>query len=186
MHLDLNCFINCIKKLFSSKASVALLLLLLCVISALPAIWCNMQCKHKPCTQKCCTTSLKLKSRGWIWSWILVFGFLLLFSSIWGAPSLNQYASLSANACLFQHLWSPLFSLKHTKAGEDADEKWCLTNILLRRHLILITQPKTPGATEVCFKAESHIGISSTLFTLACRANSLGISVYISVCVSCS
>lgn len=76
---------------------------------------------------------------------------------------------------VFQHLVVlPLFPPMQTpQTEEDRDVKWCLTNILL----ILISRPRAPGTTEVHFKAEPHIGISGTLFALACRANSLGISV---------
>lgn len=52
----------------------------------------------------------------------------------------------------------------------------------LRRHLILAVWPQAHGATLVHFKARKlHIEIFSTYFILACRPNSLGISVYISV-----
>lgn len=167
--------------MFSSKASVALLVPLLCVISAFPAMWWHINASGSRVLRNIAWPAWSLGSEA---GCDRAFWFYILFSSNQNAPFLDQCVFFfSTCVYLFQHLWSPLFSCKHTKAGEDGDVKLCLTNILLRRHLILISRPQAPGATWVRFKADSHIGIFSTLFSLACRANSLGISVYIWVWV---
>lgn len=90
----------------------------------------------------------------------------------------------SANACLFQLLWSPLLliqthhSWRRRRCKNDVWQTFFSGGIS-----ILISWPQAPGAAEVYFKAKPCIGIFSTPFTLACRANSLGINVYICVCV---
>lgn len=92
--------------------------------------------------------------------WSVSRGFL---GSNPNAASLNVF--LSTDVCLRQHLCAPSFPhSKHSKAGADGDFKGCLTNILLARHLILISRPQAPGAKEVSFKAEHRIGIFSTPF----------------------
>lgn len=138
-----------------------------------------MQCKLKLCTQKYCIGSQKLRPRSWMWLCILIFQ-----NTTSSKPACVFFGCffLSVYICLFHQLQLH-FSCKHTRAREDGDVKLCLTNILLRRHLILISRPRVPGATEVYFKAEHHIEIFSTRLTLTCRANSLWISVCFWVCV---
>lgn len=138
-----------------------------------------MQCKLKLCTQKYCIGSQKLRPRSWMWLCILIFQ-----NTTSSKPACVFFGCffLSVYICLFHQLQLH-FSCKHTRAREDGDVKWCLTNILLRRHLILISWPRVPGAMEVYFKAEHHIEIFSTRLTLTCRANRLWISVCFLVCV---
>lgn len=137
-----------------------------------------MQCKRKLCTQKYCMGSLELKQR---------LDVIAHFHSTFCSAVIDCRIEL---VCLFVHvrlsvsrsvlvpLVTAIFFMQHTKAG---DVKWCLTNIFsegISSWLYDLRHMEQPWSI---LKPENSTLKFSAHFILACRPNSLGISVYISV-----